>query len=223
MIDGIAGVLVQLFNVLKEFVNRLLKLPEFLLYLVGVRPLKMLRLRVVILRDERGLPLAREELVMQAVYEAARVFATGAQVKIVPSGWLVVTAPHAAPKAALEVSCDSYAWREDVGQAGAFYRTLMARTPAGTLVGYGAPVTVFLVRKIAGKAGCSLGPLTDYAILEADTLARGRRLLAHEIGHACGLAHSKTKTNLMFPVGPGDQMSRWQAAVLRSSRHVTYL
>jgi hypothetical protein len=214
--------LVQLFNVLKEFINRLLKIPELMLYLVGVRPLKLLRLRVVILRDERGLPLAREEVVMKAVYETIRIFASGAQVKVIPSEWLVVTAPHAAPKAALDVSCDNKAWREDLGQAGAFYRSLMARTAAGTAIGYGAPVTVFLVRDIAGKGGCSLGPLTDYATLEADMLERGRRLLAHEIGHACGLLHSKSKTNFMFPIGPGDQMTRWQAAVLRSSRHVTY-
>jgi hypothetical protein len=221
--NGIAGVSVQLFNVLKETVNRVLKIPEFLLYLLGIRPFKLLRLRVVILRDERGLPLAHEELVMQAVHETTRIFASGAQVKVIPSGWLVVTAPHAAPKAALEVNCDRNAWREDMGQAGAFYRSLMARTPAGTAIGYGAPVTVFLVRDVAGKAGCSLGPLTDYATLEANILQRGRRLLAHEIGHACGLFHSKVKSNFMFPVGPGDKMSRWQAAVLRTSRHVTYL
>jgi hypothetical protein len=159
---------------------------------------------------------------MKAVYETIRIFASGARVKVVPSGWLVVTAPHAAPKAALDVSCDNHAWREDLGQAGAFYRSLMARTAAGTAIGYGAPVTVFLVRGIAGKGGCSLGPLTDYATLEADMLERGRRLLAHEIGHACGLIHSKSKTNFMFPVGPGDQVSLWQAAVLRSSRHVTH-
>jgi hypothetical protein len=212
-----------LFNVLKELVHRLLKLPEFLLYLLGVRPSKILRLRVVILRDEKGLPLAREELVMQAVYETIRIFGSAAQVQVVPSGWLVVTAPHAAPKAALEVNCDSQAWREDMGAAGAFFRSLMARTAVGTALGYGPPVTVFVVRDIAGKGGCSLGPLTDYATLEAGIIERGRRLLAHEIGHACGLVHSKTKANVMFPIGPGDQMSRWQAAVFRSSRHVTYL
>ena len=223
MANGMAGVLVQLFNLLKELVHRLLKLPEFVLCLVGVRPSKIMRLRVVILRDEQGLPLAREELVMQAVYETIRIFANGAQVQVVPSGWLVVTAPHAAPKAALEISCDQDAWREGMGQAGAFYRSLMARTAVGTALGYGPPVTVFLVRRIAGKSGCSLGPLTDYATLEAGIIERGRRLLAHEIGHTCGLSHSKTETNVMFPSESGDQLSRWQAAVFRSSRHVTYL
>lgn len=218
--NGIVGVLVQLFNLLKELVHRLLKIPEFLLCLLGVQPPKTLKLRVVILRDEKGLPLAREEKVLQAVYETIRIFANGAGVEIVPSGWLAVTAPHAAPKAALEISDP---WLDDMGEAGAFYRSLMARTAAGTAVGYGSPVTIFLVRRAAGKTGASLGPLTDYAVLEATTIERNRYLLAQQIGRVCGLSSSKARTNVMFSTEPGDQLSRWQAAVFRTSRHVTYL
>lgn len=218
--NGIVGVLVQIFNLLKEIIYRILKIPEFVLCLVGVRPPKMLKLRVVILRDEKGLPLAREEKVMQAVYETIRVFANGAQVEVVPSGWLAVTAPHAAPKAALEIND---AWLDDMGAAGAFYRSLMARTLAGTVLGYGPPVTIFLVRDVTGDIGASLGSLTDYAVLKADTIERNRYLLAQQIGRVCDLSSSKARINIMFPAEPGDQLSRWQAAVLRTSRHVTYL
>ena len=39
---------------------------------------------------------------------------------------------------------------------------------------------------------------------------------------ACGLWHTKNTTNLMFPRGPGEELAHWQAAVLRTSRHVTH-
>ncbi len=98
----------------------------------------------------------------------------------------------------------------------------MAKTPLGTLIGYGAPVTVFVVRSISDKNGCSLGLLTDYVTIEAKAVLRTRGLMAHEIAHACGLLHSQDTTNLMFPTGPGTEISRFQTAVFRNSRHVTF-
>lgn len=221
-----AGLLVQLFNLLKEIANRVLKFPELLLTLAGLRFSKRLRLRVVVLRDERGLPLVSNEEAQPAFDEARRIFARMAGVTVEAAEWRVVTAPHGAPKAALDVHCTDGAlrgaWRDDVGQAGAFFRGLMAKTTAGTLTGYGAPVTVFIVRSITTHNGCSLGAAADYVTLEAGMLKNARRLLAHEVAHACGLWHSKRPGNLMIPRGPGEELTTWQAAVLRTSRHVTY-
>ncbi len=216
------GLLWEIFNLLKEVVNRLLKLPEFLLTLVGVRFGKRLRVRVVVLRDERGLPLASDAEVRPAYEEAQRILARMAGVAVEPAGWRVVTAPHAAPKSALDVRCTDGAWRDDLGQAGAFFRSLMASTPVGTLTGYGQPVTVFVVRSMTTHNGCSLGAAADYVTVEAKSLRTARRLLAHEVAHACGLWHSQRPNNLMLPQGPGEDLTHMQAAVLRSSRHVTY-
>ena len=91
-----------------------------------------------------------------------------------------------------------------------------------TLVGYGAPLTVFVVRSMSTHNGCSLGPAADYVTVEAKTLRGTRRLLAHEVAHACGLWHTKNPANLMFPRGPGEELTHMQAAVLRTSRHVTH-
>ena len=216
------GLLWEIFNILKEVANRAVKFPELLLTLLGVRFTKKLKLRIVVLRDERGLPLVSNEEVMPAFDEARRILGRMAGVTIEPAGWRVVTAPHAAPKAALDVHCTDGAWRDDLGEAGAFFRSLMATTTAGTLIGYGAPVTVFIVRSISSHNGCSLGAATDYVTVEARTLKNTRRLLVHELAHACGLWHSRQPNNLMIPKGPGEELAGWQAAILRTSRHVTY-
>ena len=63
------GLLWEIFNLLKEVLNRTAKAPELLLTLAGLRTTKKLLLRVVVLRDERGLPLASNEEVLPA-YEA---------------------------------------------------------------------------------------------------------------------------------------------------------
>ena len=160
-----AGLLWQLFNILKEIFHRVLKFPELVLTLFGFRAPKKLKLRVVVLRDERGVPLARNEDVLPAFEEAQRILARRCGVIVEPAGWQVVTAPHAAPKAALDVRCTDGAWQDDLGRAGAFYRSLMATTTAGTLLGYGQPVTVFIVRSISTHNGCSLGAAAALLLL----------------------------------------------------------
>lgn len=217
-----AGLLWQAFNLVKETLNRLFGLPDLALGLMGVRPEKQMRMRIVILRDERGVPLAGNEEVTLAFEEAQRLFMRGANVRVVPDSWRVVTAPHAAPRAALDVRCRDGAWQDDLGEAGAFFRSLMARNTTATLTGYGAPVTVFVVRSISTDNGCSLGAMTDYVTVEAKVLKSARRLVAHEVAHACGLWHTRDRSNLMYPQGPGERLSGPQAAVLRNSRHVTY-
>lgn len=216
------GLLIQSINFIKEAFNRVFGILDFFLSWLGMLPVKKLRVRFVILRDERGLPVMDEAVAHTAYEETMRILGRAAQVELVPVGWRVVTAPHGAPRAALDVRCTDGAWSDDIGEAGAFYRSIMAKTAAGTLLGYGAPVTVFFVRSISDKNGCSLGLLTDYVTVEASAVKRTRGLIAHEIAHACGLFHSQDTANLMFAAGPGMGISRFQTAVLRNSRHVTY-
>lgn len=221
---GAAGAAVQSLNILKEAGNRLLSAPDSAAYLLGVKLYKKLRLRVVILRDENGRPLATEAEVLPSIREASRIFAQMARVRIVLANPPIVILPNAAPTKALNVHCDDGAWQDDLSECGAYFRQVLATTRAGKYLGYSAPVTIFIVRDISLKGGCSLGPLVDYVTLEAGMLNRARnRILAHEVGHACGLWHAKEKANLMFPLGPGDLLEPWQAAIIRNSRHVTFL
>lgn len=217
------GGVAQAANIVRESLKRAIGVPEMGSNAVGIQPFKQLRLRVVILRDEEGTPLCTLEDIDASWHEAQRIFSEQAHVRLVPAAPLTVIVPQPAPTAALNVHCDDGAWQEDMDIAGDYFRRNCARS-SGKWTGYGAPVTVFIVRDISNKGGCSLGPLTDYVTLEAGMLARARhRLLAHEVAHACGLWHASDKQNLMYPKGPGDRLSRWQAVLLRNSRHVTII
>ena len=216
-----AAALAQAGSLAREAIDRLLALPELALTLAGRRAPKRLRLRVVILRDEAGDPVVAEQAVDAAIADARRVFAGEAGVDLVPlESALVAVADGRAPLAALDAPCsDSGLWRTDLGPAGPYFRRLAAR---GGGIGRGAPVTVFVVRDVVGKCGCSLGPLGDYVTIDPRGL-EVPHILAHELAHSCGLAHRNGEGNLMRARAPGAHLTAWQRGVLRSSRHVTYL
>jgi len=236
----LAGAVRQTFNILKTVLNRLFGLPGTFLDAAGITPVKRIRVFVKILRDERGIPLASIADLEAGLATAQRIFVTQANVSL-QSPPATNAAPEAivsildepAPPEALDVHCDAAAWREDFGIAGGFFSRHLARTHLGTLLGIGAPVTVFIVRDVKDKAGCSLGPLTDYVTVaphglvgsllngdETGPLHAGT--IAHEIAHACALWHVGDRSNLMHPSTDGTHLSLWQRVVLRNSRHVTY-
>jgi hypothetical protein len=207
-------------SLLREVTSRLVGIPELIGSLAGLRRPKRLRLSIQILRAD-GSPVVTRETVDAAVAEATRVLEREANVQLVPASEpLVSVREDDAPPEALDSPCtDLGLWRADLGLAGRYFRPLRV---SGSL-GRGAPVTVFVVRDVVGKCGCSLGPLGDYVTIDRSGLAGStNRILAHELGHSCGLRHVGGERNLMRPRGPGDRLSRWQTAVLRSSRHVTY-
>lgn len=161
-----SGVFVQGVNTVKEVANRALGVVDFAGGLVGIRPRKKLRLKVVILRDGSSL-LATHAEVMHSVRYAQYVFKKEANVDIIAvDGSFVKTAPYAAPSEALEMNCGTGAWTADLGKAGDYFGRRQARSMSGTLTGYAAPVTAFIIRNVRGKKGCSLGPLVDYITVD---------------------------------------------------------
>lgn len=222
-IDKIGGGLGQGGRLIAEASNRLVGGADLLANLAGWQLPKNLRLRVVILRDEMGQALAEPQAVLPSILELSAIFRRVAAVRLLPADPMLITVGQPSPAAALDVHCEDGAWQEDFGPAGAYFRRLCAKNVPGRLLGYGEPITVFIVRQISNKGGCSLGLLTNYVTLKASTLSRSHTLLAHEVGHACGLLHRPDKPNLMYPNGPGKELTTWQAAILRNSRHVTYL
>ena len=101
--------------------------------------------------------------------------------------------------------------------------------------------------------GCALGPLTDYVTIAAtftpnpvdanfddtaDTVALApgaaalsppaasspNNVLAHELGHICNLWHESDPLNLMFAnASASDVLNDFQIAIVRESRHVSFL
>jgi hypothetical protein len=220
---GLGGGGAQLLSVGKEAVNRVIALPDFGATLGGRKPRKRLRVEVVILSEPAtggaARPLATEAHAREALESAQTIFEREAGTVLFFDDWpRIRTIAEPAPHAALHVGCGASSWTQDLGEAGAYFRRM--RSASGGVAGIGGrgePITVFVVRDVAGKNGCSLGPLSAYVTVDR---VRGP-LIAHELGHSCGLWHSRSSGNLMLPAADSGTMTRLQQAVFRTSRHVT--
>lgn len=219
----IGALLSQLGGLANELISRILGLPELVASLLGSRRSKAIRLRVVILRDEQGVPVLDGEAAATAAVEMAKaIFERECGVTVEPAddGPMITVAPTPAPTAALNVHCNLGAWTDDLGPGGAYFRGLTARRSGGVPLGRGTPVTAFVVRSVKDRGGCSIGPLTSYVTVVAAAMRGSNpRTLAHELGHACSLLHRGTEGNLMRPQNTGESLTRWQVAVIRSSSH----
>lgn len=184
--------------------------------------------RVLILSDERGRPLTTADRIWPALRRADRILREGAGIRVRVAA--VETVPESAPTTALDPRANRALLRDHLRGRTAFYRRHVARRPLTSVVG--DPVTVIVVRDIAGRTtGCSLGVSADWVICQASLFdaAQPRRydetVLAHELGHALNLPHSRSRDNLMFPSSSppakvrGTALNRWQRAVLHANRH----
>jgi hypothetical protein len=225
----VRGVFSSLVQSIKWLVNTVLGLGEFVLILAGWMPWKTVRVQAVILLNEKRIPVAKREDVQKAVDLAATAFADEMHVRLEQPLGHVVLLPEAAPKEALYVGCDAAIWGAQFTGVGAWFRSRQVRRPAGTLLGYGEPVTVFVVQDVRNKAGCTPpGFLADYCVIDPDALVLPEGMLltlAHEVGHACNYPdHWRADATLMQGPGIGRprHLKRWQKALFRGSPHVTY-
>lgn len=227
---ALAGGGSQLLSVGTEVVNRALGVPGLVANLSGFGQRKRMRVSAVVLSvpavgdGSGGRPLATESQVREALLAVDEIFRREANTEVFWGEWPKIhTIEEPAPDYALNVDCGSGSWAQDLGEAGAYFRDKLSAAQSGfssarAVTGYGEPIAVFVVRDIAGKGGCSLGPLSDYVTVDR---ARGR-LIAHELGHCCGLWHAKEAGNLMLPAADSESMTRSQQAIFRNSRHVTF-
>ncbi|RIJ79080.1 hypothetical protein D1871_00710 [Nakamurella silvestris] len=191
-----------------------------------------LRLSVLILSDERGVPLLQPADLDPAISFASSVLETvGIRVRHV--GTRTVTEP--APTGALDPRANRALLLDEFLGRNAFYGDHLRRfADAGESTDLvGRPVTAIVVRDIAGRTtGCSLGVSADWVIVQAALFDRSQphsydeSVLVHELGHACNLPHHRSKGNLMFPSSSppgnlrGSALTGWQGALLHANRHV---
>jgi len=230
---------------------------------LGIRPEKKLRICTIILRDEKGNPVARAEDVVAQLQLTADVFKRDANIRLLPGGppkfsnsfsppvivdqsWVHVD-QSPSPSNLLEPIGKVL---PELGQTGSdFQLKLTSLCPYGAgrrLIGYGAPITIFIVRD-TGPKSAGRSSLMGYAFVEGSTSTitdaktgkrKSLRTIAHEAAHLCLLKHVcviGNARNLMAStlacddaIPKGVKINKndpnlygWQVFLMRTSKHVS--
>lgn len=185
-------------------------------------PPKNLRVYIFILKDEQGRPIVSPTDLDPAIAFARKLLKDKFNVNLKAySKTFVEVGDEPAPSYALEVGCGTDLFGQEYGDAGEYFAAHLAGWNA-IPISLTFPITVFIVRDVQGKQGCSLGPLTDYIVADPNGV-KNPSLIMHEIGHSCGLWHSGDQSNIMFAESTrGDGVKGFQKNLFRSSRHVLY-
>ena len=215
--QGIKGAIRLIVRVVVTVVGAVLGIVDLFLGFINWPP-KKLRLHIFILTGDKG-PIVTPADLTPAIDFIKQTYKKRFNVKVLAySKNQVEIIEEQAPQAALEVACDG---SDLFGADGDFFADHLAGWNA-IPIALTFPVTAFIISDIKDTKGCSLGPLTDYVLVDHDGVFVPSTL-AHEVGHACNLWHSGTKSNLMYhPDDRGDQVKWFQRNLFRSSRHVTY-
>jgi len=259
MIPGLGALIRWILNGISYVLGIFNSLSDLVLGALGIRPEKILRICTVILRDENGTPTSNVADVVAMLQLAVDVYKRDANVRIVPlrpfnyssgfaeagtvdESWVQVD-PNNSDSELLDPE-DSF--KNEWGTAGSKFQwkisTLCFYGAWRRVSGFGAPITVFIVRDTRPRSlGRSLG-ITDYVVVDAMTgdvtnTNYSPRTPAHEIGHSCMLLHVCVDDgidNLMATAGHCDPdstmspdrinpvMDNGQVLLVRSSKHVTY-
>jgi hypothetical protein len=219
VVRGIVRVVVR---IVLTVVGAVLGIADLLLGFIGWPPKKM-RVQIFILSTDKG-PLIDPAALTASIEFLTKTYKDKFNVKVKAySKNMVEIIKEPAPSVALNCDCGGSAFGHEFGEAGEYFADHLAGWNA-IPISLTFPVTVFIVNDVSDTGGCSLGPLTDYVTCDISADGVGTpSLIAHEIGHACNLWHSGSKSNLMYhPSDRGDGVKWFQKNLLRSSRHVTY-
>ena len=235
-----------LLRLLQQWVMVLGAPVDMILCRCGIMPEKRLRLRIVVLRDEDGVPVCDRVAIIRQLAWAISFFKRHANIALVPIRPCVYGGIHRGSRDWGEYICvdnnrsatelldcrySSFTLR---GRARRSYnRKVCSNCFWGNwrrLSGFGAPVCVFAIRRMSNdRAGLCPMLIADCALVVFNARTEGRLCLwtlAHEIGHTCGLRHSGERQNIMSAIlladSPDTGLSLGQIIELRISPHVSY-
>ena len=224
-IPFIGRIISEILNFVTEIIWRVVNLIlDFVLGIFGLDLVKYLRVGVVILRDEKGNAVASESDLDVAFQNAKVIYKNAANMELVLEE--IHTVGNPSPSNALQMTCDISSWGTDLGTAGSYFEWQSLRfwtSGISRIIGLSSPIIVFAIRQIdpSSTQGCSLGPVTDYVLIEGgDPIC-----FAHELGHACGLIlpmHHPDSDNLNNATCGGTKLKSWQRLIVRTSSHATY-
>lgn len=177
-----------IWNLVLNIAWTLASLGDMLLGLIGIRPEKKLRICTLILRDEKGTPVAPVPYVVNLLQNAVEILRREANVRLVKLGpfqfdsgfagaetvdesWVTVEGGNADADT-LDVPCDAAGFGADLGLSGTKF-DWRASTHCffgawRRVTGLGSPVACFVIRSLptdgdptCGSYGCGLW-ITDY-------------------------------------------------------------
>ena len=241
-------------HVVTQIIWVIVSIPDFILGVLGIRPEKRLRICTIILKDEAGNFTAQDDVVIQALQLAADVYKRDANVRLVPMGLFKFREPFsgadtvtaewltrdANPSSAdfLDGTCAEVAINTNASNTQLKMISLCFVQGWRRVVGYGAPVSCFIVRDMPDRVGCC-NQATDYVRVDSpDGLPPSSpRTIGHETGHSCLLSHTCvdddvadimattdecTPASMTQPDRMNPHLTDWEALVIRASKHVTY-
>jgi hypothetical protein len=220
-----------LWNLITTIFWTLIGLGDIILGFLGIRPEKKLRICTIILRDEKGTPVASKAYVVELLQRAVKILRDEANVRLVrlapfeydsgfaddetvDESWVQFAGGNSGSDV-LDVSCGISGFGADLGVAGTKLDFLASKQcffgAARRVIGYGGPITCFVIRSLpqdgdqCGSYGCGLW-ITDYVTVRnqpcaTDGPTMNRRVAAHELGHSGNLWHLSAASNLKNLMG----------------------
>ncbi len=226
----IGGIIRDILNWITEIIWRIVGIFDFLGSLVGIRPRKKMYFGVVVPKVN-GVQIVPDADIMRQVDAAIAFYDRTCNISMIFTG--ICKTDVSPGEGGLVVGCDAGGFFNDLWLAGSYFEfateSCRFKDSFRRAIGLGAEIMVFIVQNVtpdtatSGTNGCSFTSTHNYVVIEAKP-TDSPFVAAHEMGHACWLAHVSDTANLMNPNTPmaDPVLTDLQISVVRWSKHCVY-
>jgi len=201
----------------KDLIFRILLLPEFIFSFFRYLPSKTLKIRILILKNDK-ISITPPKKTEHWINKTSEILKSECNIILKVTDIEILEAPTPA----LETTCK---FKTAFSKNTKIYARLVSKFYKSETflqrLGYGAPLNVIVTKSFrTANDGCAIPLITNYVVLSYDA---SPTTLAHEISHIAWLGHKTQKTNIMNRFqSRGTHFTRFQKAMLRTSRYVTW-